>query len=138
MKAKPKGKVVAVMAGANRVGLAVEVLGSLLQQVVEYRKIVAAEQTKQEQIRAQRDAILAQFAFRRDLLLTVADKVFAERRETLTLMFSNLERAIETGDAATVGQVLSAVVIVVKHSPLADIQALAAEISREDYTLDLS
>ena len=133
-----KGKMVALSAGADRVGLAVEALGSLLQQVVEYGKVVACERTKQEQVRAQRDVILAQFSFRRDLLLTVADKVFAERRETLTSMFSNLERAIETGDADTVGQVLGAVVTVVKHSPLADMQALAREIASEDYTLDLS
>ena len=138
VKAKPNGRTVSAAGGPDRVGFAVDTLVSLIREVSRYRETVAAEQTKQEQIRAQRDAILAQFSYRRDVLLSVADKIFGERQETLTRMFTSLEEAIKAGDATTVGQVLGGVVTIMKHSPLADMQALAREIASEDYTLDLS
>ena len=138
MKAKPNGRTVSVVDGVGRVSLAVEAFTSLVREVIRHGETIAVEQTKQEQIRAQRDAILAQFSYRRDVLLAVADKVFTERRETLDRIFSSLEDAIAAGDAAMISQVLSAVVTIVKHSPLADMQALAKEIASESYTLDLS
>lgn len=115
-----------------------ELLKHLVGQVVEYRSIVARERTRQEEIRAQRDVILAEIAARRKLLLDAADQVFREHRETLTEMFGNLECAVEKGDSESVGQVLGGIVALAKHSPLSDVRELAKELSSERFVLNLS
>ncbi|MBP0447269.1 hypothetical protein J8J14_21075 [Roseomonas sp. SSH11] len=119
-------------------GLAVEALSVVVKQVVEYRRIVADERVRQEQIRAQRDVVLAQLAMRREILLNAADKVFGERREVLAAMFANLEDAVQAGNAELTGQLLGTIVTFAKQSPLGEVQALARDMASEGYTLDLS
>lgn len=128
----------AVVRGSLTPVMAVEALQQLVGQVIEYRRIVANERVRQEEIRAQRDVILAEIAMRREILLNAADKVFQERRETLGKMFDGLEQAVEKGDSESVGQVLSGIVALAKHSPLADVRALAKDLSSDRFVLDLS
>ena len=137
MNAKPVRPAIPAKAGAN-LGLALEALSVVMNQVMEYRRIIAEEHVKQETIRAQRDVILAQLANRRETILGVAEMAFSERREVLAEMFATLERAVESGNADLTGQVLGTIVSVAKHSPIGDVQALARELASESYTLDLS
>lgn len=53
-------------------------------------------------------------------------------------MLSSLEQAVEKGGPETVGQVLSSIVVLAKHSPLAEVRDLAAQLSSDRFVLDLS
>jgi hypothetical protein len=104
---------------------AAQALTIIVSSLKEYALVREEEKTKRRAIEAREKIEIAKIKANEELLLTYMRHSFAERAEEFRRLFNSLDKAQETGDTETLGQVLQAVVALAKESPLGDLVVLS-------------
>lgn len=94
----------------------------MVSQITELMRIREVEQTKREEIVAQKEVALAAINAQKELILECMRHSFAERAAVLQENFKVLDAALEKGDLSMLNLALSSMVQVIQTSPFQAIQ----------------
>lgn len=94
----------------------------MVSQITELMRIREVEQTKREEIVAQKEVALAAINAQKELILECMRHSFAERTAVLQQNFKVLDAALEKGDLSMLNLALSSMVQVIQTSPFQAIQ----------------
>lgn len=94
----------------------------MVSRITEYMQIREIEQTKREEIVAQKEVALAAINTQKELILDCMRHCFAERAAVLQKNFKVIDTALEKGDLSMLNLALSSMVQVIQSSPFQAIQ----------------
>jgi len=106
--------------------MVVDAFRLVMASAMEWRTVVAQEDTKREEIRAWEKTQLEIIQVQRDFLLAALDKTFDERGENFRRLFDQLDGALTStreDSAAQVADLLGAITDLAKESPFKDLKS---------------
>lgn len=120
-------------------GKTVQVLNPLeiVREWNDYRKLREQEQTKREQIWAQRDVVVTQLLYQRDMMLAYMDHTFAERAAALQFHYAALDNGLAHGNDATIERALSGIIEIVRQSPFAGFREFVETMKHSQGSIEL-
>lgn len=105
--------------------------------VTDYLKIRESEQTKRVEIGARRDAAVAAIQAQKEMLLSVIQGTYNERALLIHENFKLLDKAIEKGDPALIGQFMGNIAGVAQSNALKQIGEASSMLPKQDDVLRL-
>lgn len=103
-------------------------------------KFTEAEETKREEIRAERDIALANISSMKECLMVYLDKSFDERKTNFSRLFDTVDIAIEKGDVNALSLALNSINELAASSPfkaLSDMGQVKQLLADKDIELDI-
>jgi hypothetical protein len=105
---------------------AMEALQKMVGAYTEYRIVAEQETTKRREIRQRGKAELQRIQAERELLMRYLERSFDERRENFARLFTLADEALERGDTAQLGQVLTSITQLAATSPFKSLGDVAS------------
>jgi transposase len=105
---------------------AMDALQKMVSAYKEYRIVAEQEATKREEIRNRRRLELKHIQLQRELLTRYLERSFDERRESFARLFTLADEALEQGDNAQLGQVLTSITQLAATSPFKSLSDVAS------------
>lgn len=99
---------------------------------LDYKKIVAVEETKREAIKAWRDTRLTESANQREILELFLKEIFKERGAGIDGFFNELDKAIDTDNDSLIEKSIAGILSIVRQSPLLEAIALMDAMKNPD------
>jgi len=100
----------------------IEGLKIIVEAFKENNRVVNEEQTKREEIRAQKEVYIEEIRTKKEILLDYFDNIFRERREIYQKFFKALDKGIEKENIELIQYATNAIVTIAMDSPLKDLQ----------------
>ena len=110
---------------------------ALVQSVADYLATVESEETKRQEIRAHRDAIVHALNQERDIILAYFALVFEERRLVIEQCFNLVDKSLTTNDHESLNMALSAILGVIHDNPLKDFETFKRRMSEPGFKIVL-
>jgi len=129
-----------MMAPVTGPAAAVAALAIVAKSANEAIKYTEAEETKREEIRAERDIALANISSMKDFLMEYLDKSFDERKTNFSRLFDTVDIAIEKGDVNALSLALNSINELAASSPfkaLSDMGQVKQLLADKDTELDI-
>lgn len=99
----------------------VDSLAQVVRAYTDYLKVAEEEKTKRREIQAWEKTELAKIKAIRVSLITYLDKSFDERQKNFQMLFTLIDKAMETGDNKKLASLLDSLVELGKSSPFKDL-----------------
>jgi hypothetical protein len=126
---KPIGKTAGVGAVVNSLAVITELL--------DYLKVKADEETKREQIRAQRDVYVLALETEKELLLKFFEHRFAERATVLEQFFQLMKSAVDSKTEKALDVALTGIVSIMQDNPLRDLSEFRRNMADPAFQIEL-
>jgi hypothetical protein len=111
---------------------AIDAFDNLVNAYRECRTITETEKTKRENIKGWRDINIKSIEENSAILKLYLERSFQERAATIAGTFERLDQALADGNTDAVGQMMNAIVAIVKESPLAQARQVLADINNSN------
>lgn len=108
---------------------AVDAFDNLINAYKECKAITETEKTKRENIKCWRDTNIKAIEENSAILKLYLERSFQERSLTIKSTFERLDQALADGNTEAVGQMMNAIVSIVKESPLAQARQVIADMN---------
>ena len=127
------------MVNAARLGLmGVNLITAIpIAEIVDYFKAIAEEETKRQEIAANRDVLIERITAEKEAILAYFDKRFAERRAALDEFFELLHHAISNGNNQQVVSALAGILGIIQDNPLEDFETFKKNFQDPEYTVEI-
>jgi hypothetical protein len=99
---------------------------------LDYKNVVAAEETKREAIKSWRDTELTELKNHREILELFLKESFKERGMVIEGFFDTLDKAIETGNDSLLEKSIDGILSIARQSPLLEAKALMDAMKNPD------
>jgi hypothetical protein len=99
---------------------------------IDYKKVVATEETKREAIKSWRDTKLTELTNQREILELFLKETFKEREMTIKRLFDTLDKAIETDNDSLLEKSIDGILSISRQSPLLEAKALMDAMKNPD------
>lgn len=108
---------------------AADAFDNLINAYKECKTITETEKTKRENIKSWRDTNIKSIEEHSAILKIYLEHSFQERSVTIKSTFDRLDQALSDGNTEAVGQMMNAIVAIVKESPLAQARQVIADMN---------
>ncbi len=109
----------------------------VIAEYLDYKRKVAEEETKREEIWAKRDVALATLSAQKELIEKYFKERFAERAAGLDNFFDLLDSAIESKSEKQVELALAGILGILKDSPLKDFEIFRESFQNENFLIEI-
>ena len=118
MKVTQKFKTERASIYAGTIDNSTQILNSVANSYLEYRKVLEEEKTKRQAIETWEKEAIAKIELQKELFITVLSRSFDERDRVFTSFFKVVDSALETGDNQKLALALASITTIAKTSPL--------------------
>ena len=109
----------------------------VIAEYLDYKRKVAEEETKREEIWAKRDVALATLSAQKELIEKYFKERFAERAAGLDKFFDLLDSAIEGKNEKQMELALAGILGILKDSPLKDFETFRESFQKENFLIEI-
>ncbi len=110
---------------------------NVIAQYIDFKKVCEEQQTERERIRACRDGFVEAIRAHKEVLLTISEAYFDERRRTLSEFFERLDAGVATTDHHLMDIAVSGIVGVIQANPLLGLGEFEESMSQNGRPLEL-